>query len=61
MYAPILIKKHCEIVYIFLYGILIVGAIVSGMYLEVGFETMYFVSKDSDIYSWFISNEKYFS
>ena len=59
--APcILANNVCRILLLFLFAVLIAGAVYKSLQLEVYFSQMYFVSDRSKINEWFQANEEYF-
>ena len=59
-FAPMVLSKIGRIIFIVIYVILIFGAVFGCTQLEVRFDTDFFISKDSLIYSFNQASQKYF-
>lgn len=60
-FGPIILSKVGRIIIIFLYALAIAIASFGVSRLEVFFDQMLFVSKESELYDWFVANENYFT
>ena len=59
--APLILSNVTRILLLFIFGVLIGGAVYQCLKLEIYYTKMYFVSDRSEINKWFDLNEKYFS
>ena len=60
-FAPVVLSNIGRIVLGVVYLIMVFGAIYGCTQLEVAFDFDYFISKESDVYSYNEANDKYFN
>ena len=59
--APIILSKIGRFVTFCLYLLFLITAAILISQLDIYFDQLLFVSKESEIYEWFAANEKYFT